>query len=68
MDSGKIIQHLVDISMGVCSITEASILKTESKDEQMIELGLLTLFEEIEYNRKSMEGSRIPFQIKTSSL
>jgi len=57
MDSGKIIQHLVDISMGVCSITEASILKTESKDEQMIELGLLTLFEEIEYNRKSMEGS-----------
>jgi len=57
MDGSKIIQHLVDISMGVCSITDESILKLDNKEDQMIELGLLTLFEEIEYNKKRLEDS-----------
>ena len=57
MDGGKIIQHLVDISMGVCSITDESILELDNQEDQMIELGLLTLFEEIEYNKKMLEDS-----------
>jgi two-component sensor histidine kinase len=57
MDGNKIVQHLVDISMGVCSITDESILKLDNKEDQMIELGLLTFFEEIEYNKKMLEDS-----------
>jgi len=57
MDANKIIQHLVDISKGQCSITEDSILQLNNKEEQMIELGLLTLFEEVEFNKKRLENS-----------
>lgn len=57
MDPSKIIQHLVDISQGVCSITEESVLKLKNKEDQMIELGLLTLFEEIEHNKGKLEDS-----------
>lgn len=57
MDANKIIQHLVDVSMGHCSISEESILKLKSREEQVIELGLLTLFEEVEFNKKSLEDS-----------
>lgn len=57
MDANKIIQHLVDISKGNCSITEDSILKLKNTEEQMIELGLLTLFEEVEFNKKRLEDS-----------
>jgi two-component sensor histidine kinase len=54
MDADKIIQHLLNISKGECEITEESILKRESEEDQMIELGLLTLFEEVEYNKRKL--------------
>jgi two-component sensor histidine kinase len=57
MDGSKIIQHLVDISKGACSITEESILKLDNREDQMIEFGLLTLFEEVGYNKKRLENS-----------
>ncbi|MBL4706277.1 MAG: sensor histidine kinase [Flavobacteriales bacterium] len=57
MVASKIIEHLVNIAKGECCITEASILKIENKEDQTIELGLLTLFEEIEFNKKKLEKS-----------
>lgn len=57
MDASKIIEYLVEISLGSCSITEEMILKKENSDDQMIELGLLTLSEEVAYNKQKLEAS-----------
>ena len=57
MEPNKIIEHLVDIAKGECTITEESLLKLDNPEDQMIELGLLTLFEEIEFNKRKLEKS-----------
>jgi signal transduction histidine kinase len=55
MNATKIIQHIINISKGECSITEESILKSENEDEQSILLGFLTLFEELKYRETSLK-------------
>lgn len=57
MDTNKILEHIVDITKGKCSIVEESILKLDKEEDRMIQIGLLTLFEEIEYNKKRLEES-----------
>ena len=57
MKANDIIQHLVDISIGQCKITEQDILEMSDREGQMIAMGLLTLFEEVEYRKKKLEDS-----------
>ena len=57
MDAERIIQHLANLAKGVCTITEESILKLENEEDQMIELGILTLFEEIQHAKHKLEKS-----------
>lgn len=63
MDANKIISHLVELSKGECSIKEEDILKLESKEEQMIALGLLTLHDEIEFNKRKLEAANREMEI-----
>lgn len=57
MDANEIIQHLVDISTGKCTITEESILNLKNAEDQSIALGLLTLFDEVEFKKKKLEDA-----------
>lgn len=57
MEANKIIQYLAEISQGKCSITEESILDLDDPEDQSISLGLLTLFEEINFKQKVLEQS-----------
>lgn len=68
MNNNKIIKHLVDISKGECTITEESVLNNGNTEEQEIELGLLVLFEEIQYNRKSLKKSNKNVALITDNI
>lgn len=68
MDPNRILQHLVDISKGECSITEESILELNSQEEQSIELGLLTLYEEIQFKQKKLERTNLEKEILLNEI
>ena len=55
MEANKIIEHLVEISKGECSISEKSILNMENTEDQSIAFGLLTLHEEIKFKQSTLE-------------
>ncbi len=55
MEANKIIEHLVEISKGECSISEKSIMNMENTEDQSIAFGLLTLHEEIKFKQDTLK-------------
>ena len=54
----RIVQHLQEICVGKCEITDEAILEEEDPDTQEILAGLLMLHEDLEYERSRGEVAR----------